>query len=69
MHGGTSFASHTIRSYNYLGGFFLVMCWEFLLHSRVKYQIMTDLKIHGNNVFMESRKKEPGFEHPPIFLV
>jgi len=53
-----------------VGGFSPVIWWEFFYCTpEVKYQIMTDLKIHCNNVLMESRKKEPGFEHPPIVLI
>jgi hypothetical protein len=51
-------------------GFLLSFDGNFCCTPEVKYQIMTHLKIHCNNVLMESRKKEePGFEHPPIFLI
>jgi hypothetical protein len=60
-----SFASHTIRSHNYLGGF--LMGISISLQSEVpNYDRFQDSGY--NNVLMENRKKEPAFEYQPIFF-
>jgi hypothetical protein len=71
MHGGTSFASHTIRLDPIIVwvGFFPVIWWEFFYCTpEWSTKLMTDLNVHCNNVPHGKKETRAWFWAPAKFF-